>query len=83
MGVFINNFKDADDNTITGPVIDRPVFAGLGFRIYDFINFNAGVVATSMEKQNLSNIRTESIKLQPFIGLNAQFNLWLGLNKKQ
>ncbi|RYY31035.1 MAG: hypothetical protein EOO04_02755 [Chitinophagaceae bacterium] len=83
LGVFINNFKDADDNTITGPVVDRPVFAGLGFRIYDFIHFNAGVVATSTAKQNLSNIKTENIDLQPFIGINAQFNLWLGLNKKQ
>jgi len=83
LGVFINNFKDADNNTITGPVIDRPLFAGLGFRIYDFIHFNAGVVATSIEKQNLSNIKTEQIDLKPFIGINAQFNLWLGLNKKQ
>jgi hypothetical protein len=83
LGVFINNFKDADDNVITGPVVDRPVFAGLGFRIYDFIHFNAGVVATSTAKQNLSNIKTENIDLRPFVGINAQFNLWLGLNKKQ
>ena len=83
LGIFINNFKDADDNTITGPIVDRPLFAGLGFRIYDFIHFNAGVVATSTGKQNLSNIKTEQIDLKPFIGINAQFNLWLGLNKKQ
>jgi hypothetical protein len=83
LGIFINNFKDADGKTITGPIVDRPVFAGLGFRIYDFIHFNAGVVATATEKQNLSNIKTENIDLKPFIGVNAQFNLWLGLNKKQ
>ncbi len=83
LGVFLKNFKDADNNLITGPVVDRPVFAGLGFRIYDFIHFNAGVVATSTEKQNLSNIKTENIGLKPFVGINAQFNLWLGLNKKQ
>lgn len=83
MGVFLRNFKDAEDNVITGPIVDRPVFAGLGFRIYDFINFNAGVVATSTSKQNLGNFKTENIDLKPFIGVNAQFNLWLGLNKKQ
>lgn len=82
MGVFLTNFKDSDNNTITGPIVDRPVFAGLGFRIYDFINFNAGAVATSTSKQNLSNIKTENIKVYPFIGLNFQFNLWLGVNKK-
>ncbi|MEO6315282.1 MAG: hypothetical protein ABIU63_08555 [Chitinophagaceae bacterium] len=82
MGVFINNFKNAADSTITGPLVDRPIFAGLGFRLYDFINFNAGMVATSTTKQNLANIKTEDIKLRPFIGLNFQFNLWLGVNKK-
>ncbi len=82
LGVFLANFKDGSGNTITGPIVDRPVFAGLGFRIYDFINLNAGMVATSMDKQNLSNIKTSDVQLKPFIGLNAQFNLWLGLNKK-
>ncbi len=82
LGVFLANFKDGNGNTLTGPIVDRPVFAGLGFRIYDFINLNAGMVATSMDKQNLSNIKTSDVQLKPFIGLNAQFNLWLGLNKK-
>ncbi|MEJ7740637.1 MAG: hypothetical protein WKF97_24745 [Chitinophagaceae bacterium] len=82
MGVFLSNFKDGKGKTITGPVIDRPIFAGLGLRLYDFINLNAGLVATSIEKQTISNIKTEDVKLKPFIGLNAQFNLWLGLNKK-
>ena len=82
MGIFLSNFKDGNDSTLTGPIVDRPVFAGLGFRVFDFINFNAGMVATSSTKQNLSNIKTENIKLYPFIGLNFQFNLWLGVNKK-
>jgi hypothetical protein len=82
LGVFLANFRDGSGNTLTGPIVDRPVFAGLGFRVYDFINLNAGLVATSMQKQNLSNIETSNVQLKPFIGLNAQFNLWLGLNKK-
>jgi hypothetical protein len=82
LGIFLSNLKDATGATITGPIVDRPVFAGLGFRIYDFINFNAGVVATSTAKQTIADVKTENIELRPFIGLNAQFNLWLGLNKK-
>jgi len=82
LGVFLNNLKDAEGNAITGPIVDRPLLAGLGFRLYDFIHLNAGVVATSMEKQSLTNIKTQDVQLKPFVGLNATFNLWLGLNKK-
>jgi transposase-like protein len=82
LGLFLNNLKDGQGNTITGPVIDRPILAGLGFRIYDFIHLNAGAVATSASRQSLTDIKTQDIKIQPFIGLNATLNLWLGLNKK-
>ena len=82
LGVFLSNLKDAEGKTITGPVIDRPILAGLGFRIYDFIHLNAGVVATSTEKQSITDIKTQDIQLRPFVGVNATLNLWLGLNKK-
>ena len=82
VGMFLRNFKDGDGQTITGPIVNKPLFAGLGFRIYDFINLNAGMAATSTQKQTLSNFKTENVQLKPFVGLNAQFNLWLGLGKK-
>lgn len=82
LGIFLKDFKDGQGNTISGPVINKPIFTGLGFRIYDFINLNAGVVATSTTRQTITNIKTEEVKLRPFVGLNAQFNLWLGLKKK-
>jgi len=82
LGIFLKDFKDGQGNTVSGPVINKPLFTGLGFRIYDFINLNAGVVATSTTRQTITNIKTEEVQLKPFIGLNAQFNLWLGLKKK-
>ena len=82
VGMFLRNLKDGEGRTITGPIVNRPLFAGLGFRIYDFINLNAGLAATSTQKQTISNFKTENVQLKPFIGLNAQFNLWLGLGKK-
>ena len=82
VGIFLKNLKNGEGQTITGPIVNRPFFAGLGFRIYDFINLNAGLAATSTEKQTISTFKTENVQLKPFIGLNAQFNLWLGLGKK-
>ncbi len=82
MGVFLNNLRDASGKTFTGPIVNRPVFAGLGFRVLSFVHLNAGVVALSTDKLSLSDIKTSDIKLEPFIGLSAQFNLWLGFNKK-
>lgn len=81
-GVYINNFKDGEGNTVTGPIVNRPVFAGLGFRIFEFLHFNAGAVATSQEKVSLSNFKTQDVTIKPFVGVSAQFNLWLGLGKK-
>ena len=82
LGIFLKDFKDGQGNKVSGPVINKPIFTGLGFRIYDFINLNAGIVATSTTRQTITNIKTEDVQLKPFIGFNAQFNLWLGLKKK-
>ncbi len=83
-GVFFNNLRDVNGKTIyTGPIVDRPVFAGLGFRVLSFVHLNAGVVALSSQKLSLSEVKTSDLKLEPFVGLSAQFNLWLGFNKKQ
>lgn len=83
LGVFLKNFKDKDGNEITGPIIGLPYYLGLGYKFLNVLRFQAGFVATSTQKfDNIQNVKTEDIKLKPFVGISAEINLWLGFNKK-
>lgn len=78
IGVFLRDFKDKQGAKITGPIINKPFYAGLGYKVFDFLKFNAGLTATSTEKVDLNNFKTEKVKLRPFIGLSAEFNVSIG-----
>ncbi|MFO7823560.1 MAG: hypothetical protein R6V72_06450 [Cyclobacterium sp.] len=76
-GVFFSNMQDSNQTEISGPLVGRPVYVGLGYRIFRILRFNAGTVLTSSDV----NANIENITLYPFIGFSVEFNLWLGLNK--
>lgn len=78
LGVFLRNFKDKQGAKITGPIINKPFYAGLGYKVFDFLKFNAGCVATSTERVDLNSFKTEKVKLRPFVGLSAEFNISIG-----
>lgn len=77
-GIFTNNMTNSDGISISGPLIGRPSYIGLGYSMFRIMRFNAGAVLTSSEVNNSS---LENITLYPFIGFSLEFNLWLGLNK--
>ncbi|HSI78682.1 MAG TPA: hypothetical protein VK957_22500 [Lunatimonas sp.] len=77
-GIFTNNMTNSDGVSISGPLIGRPSYIGLGYSMFQILRFNAGAVLTSSEVNNSS---LENITLYPFIGFSLEFNLWLGLNK--
>ncbi len=84
LGVFLKNFKDKEGNKITGPIVGLPYYLGLGYKFLNVFRLQAGVVTTSTEKfDNIQNVKTEDIKLKPFVGLSAEINLWLGFGKNK
>lgn len=87
MGVFVNNFENEAQETITGPVFGRPYYLGLGYNLFRFIRINVG--ATALETQGASSVGNGSagldvnaISIQPFVGLSAELDLWLGLRNR-
>lgn len=78
-GVFLNNLENGQDQEISGPLIGRPIYAGLGYTMFRVLRFNAGAVLTSSE----SNNDTENLSFYPFVGFSLEFNLWLGYNSKK
>ncbi len=78
LGVFLADFKNKQGDKITGPFIAKPFYAGLGYKIFDFLKLNAGVVATSTERVDLNNFKTEKVTLRPFVGISAEFDVSIG-----
>lgn len=79
LGVFLDNFEDANQNEVTGFLIDRPFYVGLDHKLFKFIRFNAG--AAFLEAQNKDMTSNSSVLIRPFIGLSARIDLSIGLGK--
>lgn len=83
VGAFINNFKDGQNNELSGPIFGRPYFVGYGYRLFRFIRLNAGATfledKTTLTNNNLLN----SFQIKPFVGMSIEINLWLGLGDKR
>lgn len=79
LGIFLKNFKNTNSERITGPVVGRPIYAALGYRIFNYFKINAG--AALMQDNNLIT-NTKAMYVRPFIGLSLEINLWLGFDKK-
>lgn len=82
-GIFLKDFTNAANQKVTGPVINKPSYLALGYKIFEFIKLNAGVTALSTEKVSLNNIRTDNVQLKPFVGISAELNLSLGFGKNR
>ncbi|HET8829662.1 MAG TPA: hypothetical protein VFM79_09985 [Pelobium sp.] len=79
-GLFLQDFDGGQDTTITGPLINKPIYAALGYRFLNFVKVSAGT-SIVQEKYNLTNTRS-NIKFKPFISLGIELDLWLGLKKR-
>ncbi len=79
LGVFTNNFEDNQGRTITGPVINRPFYLALEYKIIYF--FRLGVGAAFLEREAPDNGGTNAVLVRPFVGLSARINLSVSFDK--
>lgn len=77
-GIFLKDFVLSDSVKNSGPVVKKPLYAALGYRLFDYLKIHAGA-AILEEKSNIKS--NKSIFIKPFIGLSFEFNLWLGVGK--
>lgn len=78
-GFFLNNFEDDLGNEISGPIVNRPTYIGLGYRVFRFIRFNAG--ATFLEDSSRGTSLADQVYIRPFVGFSAEFRFWIDLEK--
>ncbi|WP_439473596.1 hypothetical protein [Algoriphagus formosus] len=79
-GVFISgNIENSMGERISGPALERPVYVGLGYNFFRFIRLNAGGTFLTTEQLDGNNVRS----FQPYVGLSAEFRIWLGFGNKR
>ena len=82
VGVFVNDFE-IDGRDFTGPIVERPIFVGLDYKLFSFVRLNAGAVFLEEDDGNedmFDNLDTR-VRVRPFVGLSAKLNLSLSLDK--
>ncbi|MEM6966585.1 MAG: hypothetical protein AAF573_17605 [Bacteroidota bacterium] len=83
LGVFLEDFEDENNNTVSGLIVNRPIYLGLDHKLFKFIRVNAG--ATFLEGMNVPEGAgmepTRKAMVRPYLGLSARIDLSLGLGK--
>ncbi len=82
LGVFVNDFE-IQGRDFTGPIVERPIFLGLDYKLFSFVRLNAGAVFLEEDNGNedmIDNLDTR-VRVRPFVGLSAKLNLSLSLDK--
>lgn len=82
-GVFLTNLDFVETTEATGPLVRRPVYLALGYRILPFLRFNAGatLLQNGVENNAISDLNIDRMYVRPFVGLSLEVNLWLNLNR--
>ncbi|MGY6520387.1 MAG: hypothetical protein ACXIUD_01570 [Mongoliitalea sp.] len=79
-GIFLTNFEASTGEGIQGDLIGLPIYAGLGYKMFQVFRFNVGAVMLNMDEAGGTGRQTY---IQPFAGLSLEFNLWLGLKNRR
>jgi hypothetical protein len=85
MGVFLQNFEDADGNTVSGILVNRPLYLGLDYKLFEFVRLNAG--AAFLERTTLQPVvngdpeEKTNLFVRPFIGVSARIDLSIQFGK--
>lgn len=77
-GVMINNLERDDGTSFTGPVIGRPIYASIDYKLFQFVYLNAG--AALLEREGMDG-GSNTLLVRPFVGLSAKINLSIGFAK--
>lgn len=82
LGVYLSDIDEMNGRTYSGFIIDQPLFAGLNFKLFQFIGLDAGV--TLLEETRLingSDRGDQNLLIRPYVGLSARFDLAIGLGQ--
>ncbi|MEN7550784.1 hypothetical protein AAG747_22880 [Rapidithrix thailandica] len=82
-GFFLEDFEGENGLVVSGPIIDKPITLGLGYRVFEFMRLSAGAVVLNNEGSNNGQTHYNTdVYVRPFVGFTMDVKLWVGLGKR-
>ena len=84
LGFYFQDFDNDQGVKATGPIFGKPVYAGFGYKVYEFIRISGGVAFLENEADNNSTGVVDidnGLYLRPFLGITADINFWAGFSR--
>lgn len=81
IGAMVMQPKGKDNSKVSGPLFGLPIYAGLGYKMFNFARLTAGVAATN--NANGSTNINNRFQIRPFVGISAELNLSMRMGNKK
>ncbi len=85
LGFYFRDFDNDQGVKATGPIFGKPVYAGFGYKVYEFIRISGGVAFLQNEANGNNATPTldidDGLYLRPFVGITADINFWAGFSR--
>lgn len=82
-GIYLKDFDSAEDGvSASGPIIDKPIYAGLGYRLFQFVRLSAGVTILENRGDLQNTTLNKDIYFRPFVGLTGDIKLWANFGSR-
>ncbi len=78
-GFYFQDFENDLGIRATGPIVGRPLYAGIGYKLYEFIRISGGVTVLQNELDDTPAttnpiVIDDGIYFRPFIGISADIS---------
>ena len=86
LGFYFQDFDNDQGVKATGPIFGKPVYAGFGYKVYEFIRISGGVAFLQNEADGTGNGTPaididNGLYLRPFVGITADISFWAGFSR--
>ncbi len=84
LGFYFQDFDNDQGVRATGPIFGKPVYAGFGYKVYEFIRISGGVAFLQNEVGGNATGAVDiddGLYLRPFVGITADISFWAGFSR--
>ncbi|MBU2507395.1 MAG: hypothetical protein KJ799_11835 [Bacteroidetes bacterium] len=81
-GIFTSDFKNSFGETLTGPIVKKPIYAGVGYSVFDYFRIHAGTCILQNQPKTAGNFNMKNTAFYMHFGLSLDFNILAGIGSQ-